>query len=293
MSLRAPAWLRRWVGQSSAMRQQPRPRRAFLFLQGPHGSFFPKLGQAIERAGHHVRRINFNGGDFATWPTGDNFRRREKAWPDYIARYLESWSITDLVLFGDSRPPHVIAIRAAKAAGVRVHVFEEGYVRPDWVTLERDGVNGHSTLPKSAAWYRAEAAGLPPVPTHPPIPSYKTARGWAAFFYYAEVVLQHWRFPFHNTHRDRNPVWEGISYLRRFQREETELARTAADLTRIVDQPYFLFPLQLNSDYQIRVHSRFGSIDAADPPGARQLRRARPGRRGAGHQAASARFRPS
>ena len=167
------------------------------------------------------------------------------------------------MLFGDSRPHHVAAIKVAKARGVRINVFEEGYVRPDWVTLERDGVNGHSTLPKDPGWYRAEAVGLAPVPSYPPIPSYKTARGWAAFFYYAEMVLQHWRFPFHVSHRDRNPVWEGITYLRRFRREAAEQDLCAADLARLEGRDYFLFPLQLNSDYQIRVHSPFRSMHAA------------------------------
>lgn len=245
------------------MKQQTRLKRSFLFLQGPHGSFFPKLGRALERAGHVVRRINLNGGDFATWPQGNGFRGREKNWPAFIEKYLQEHEITDLVLFGDSRPPHVVAIGAARSADVRVHVFEEGYIRPDWVTLERDGVNGHSRLPRDAAWYRGQADKQPPVPTFPPIPSYKTARGWAAFFYYAEVVLQHWRYPFHDSHRDRNPVWEGITYLRRFRREAEERARAEADLASVRGRPYFLFPLQLNSDYQIRVHSRFAGVGEA------------------------------
>ena len=43
---------------------------------------------------------------------------------------------------------------------------EEGYVRPDWVTFEAGGVNGHSTLPRDPQWYLETAASLPPVPTH-------------------------------------------------------------------------------------------------------------------------------
>ncbi|WP_458339329.1 capsular polysaccharide export protein, LipB/KpsS family, partial [Bordetella pertussis] len=36
-------------------------------------------------------------------------------------------------------------VALARASGVRVHVFEEGYFRPHWVTLERGGVNAHSS----------------------------------------------------------------------------------------------------------------------------------------------------
>lgn len=235
-------------------------RRSFLFLQGPHGSFFPRLGVALVANGHRVRRINFNGGDRATWPEGDSFRGFERSWPQHVERYMARHAITDLIVFGDARPAHSVAIVAAAASNIRVHVFEEGYIRPDWITLEREGVNGNSRLPRDPEWYVREARALPPVPDHSPIPSFSTGRGWAAFFYYAEVMLQHWRFPFHRTHRDRDPVWEGITYLRRFRKREEEAALIAKDILRIADRTFFLFPLQLNSDYQIRIHSPFGTM---------------------------------
>lgn len=237
--------------------------RCFLFLQGPHGSFFPRLGEVLAAEGCGVRRINLNGGDRATWPSGDCYRGRDHRWPAYLAGYLARHRITDLIVFGDSRPAHASAIAAARVASVRIHVFEEGYIRPDWITLERDGVNGHSRLPRDPEWYVREARSLPPVPRHPPVPSYATARGWAAFFYHAEIAIQHWRFPFHRSHRDRDPLWEGLMFLRRSRRRarDAELSRDA--LARIAGSPYFLFPLQLNSDYQIRIHSHFGTMHAA------------------------------
>lgn len=241
----------------------PRLRRTYLFLQGPHGSFFPKLGAALGAAGHRVRRINLNGGDQATWPAGRAYYGPIGRWPAFLTRYVAAEGVTDLVLFGDCRPPHAAAIQVARATGVRIHVFEEGYIRPDWVTLERDGVNGHSALPRDRAWYLAQARGLPRMAEHGPLPLYGTARGWAAFFYYAEVVLQHWRFPFGLSHRDRNPVWEGITFLRRFRGRAAEHQRTAADLARLAGRRYMLFPLQLTSDYQIRVHSPFRTMHEA------------------------------
>ena len=252
------------------------PDRCFLFLQGPHGSFFPRLGAALAAGGHRVRRINLNGGDRATWPAGDGFSGLDQHWPTHVARYMARHRVTDLIVFGDGRPVHAAAIAAAKAASVRTHVFEEGYIRPDWITLEREGVNGHSLLPRDPDWYRRVARDLPPVPTHAPIPSFATGRGWAAFFYYAEVVLQRWRFPFHRSHRDRDPVWEGITYLRRFRRRRREAARVAQEIERASGRPFFLFPLQLNSDYQIRVHSPFGTMHHAIDTVLRSFARAAP-----------------
>lgn len=237
--------------------------QTFLFLQGPHGVFFPRLGAALSSRGHKVLRINFNGGDRATWPGQIDYVGLESRWPGYIARFLQERQITDLVVYGDCRPKHAAAIKAAKAVGVRVQVFEEGYIRPDWVTLERDGVNGNSMLPRDPEWYIEQARNLPPVPSFAPIHSFQSTRGWGAFFYYAQFVLQYWRFPFHHSHRPSDPVAEGIEWLRRFQRRKQEYARTALAQRNLDGADYVLFPLQLDSDYQIRLHSSFAGMRPA------------------------------
>ena len=48
--------------------------------------------------------------------------------------------ITDLVLLGEQRPYHRPAIALARARGIAVAVTDFGYLRPDWVVLERDGM---------------------------------------------------------------------------------------------------------------------------------------------------------
>ena len=86
------------------------------------------------------------------------------AWPEVLERLIGERGVTDIVLFGDCRPLHRAAIGVARELHVQVHVFEEGYIRPDWVTLEVGGVNGHSTLPKDPEYYVEAARHLPPVP---------------------------------------------------------------------------------------------------------------------------------
>ncbi len=122
--------------------------RRILFLQGLPGSFFFRLGKALSERGCRVYRINFNGGDLWDWPArgAANYRGSARGWPAYLATFLRQHRITDIVLFGDCRPLHRMARGTAAGLGVPVHVFEEGYLRPDWVTLERGGVNGFSPL---------------------------------------------------------------------------------------------------------------------------------------------------
>ena len=38
-------------------------KQRFLFLQGPPGPFFDRLGASLRRHGHAVHRINLNAGD--------------------------------------------------------------------------------------------------------------------------------------------------------------------------------------------------------------------------------------
>ncbi len=123
--------------------------RVFLFLQGPHGPFFAVLARMLRRSGASVWRVGFNAGDRAFWPQKASyipFRETPETWPETFTQILSEKSVTDIVLYGDTRPIHASAVVAARLAGVRIHVFEEGYLRPYWVTYERDGSNGHSRL---------------------------------------------------------------------------------------------------------------------------------------------------
>jgi len=123
--------------------------RTFLFLQGPHGPFFHKLGKMLRATGSAVWRVGFNAGDRAFWFDPQSYlpyRGTVADWPDAFADIVAERRITDIVLYGDTRPVHAGAVAAAGRIGLRIHVFEEGYMRPYWVTYERGGSNGNSRL---------------------------------------------------------------------------------------------------------------------------------------------------
>ena len=118
----------------------PQKPRNFLFLQGPHGPFFGKLGRALEAKGHSVRKIGFNRGDRFFWPRTlpyTAYRGNAAGWAGMLEDIIKAEHITDIVLYGDARPLHAEAVKAAKAANLPLHCFEEGYLRPFWATYER------------------------------------------------------------------------------------------------------------------------------------------------------------
>src|SRR5438874_13650785 len=137
-------------------------RRSFLFLQGPISTFFDRLGRALIARGHRVHRINLHLGDRLFWRLpAANFRGRLDDWRQFIAAELDRHQITDLVLHGDRRPYHIIAAEEARARGIAVIATDLGYVRPDWITLEHDGMTTYSRFPRDPEAIRALALKFP------------------------------------------------------------------------------------------------------------------------------------
>ena len=246
----------------------PPGHRRILLLQGLMGPLFRRLGQGLRAAGHDVHKVNFNGGDRLYWrlPNGIDFRGTLDDWPKGLAKIIATRAITDVILFGDCRPHHILATQICREQGVAVHVFEEGYIRPDWVTLEREGVNGHSNLPRDPEWFRRTAALLPPVPEHRQVPSSFRRRALEGLLYNLADVATRWYYSGWHNHRPWPPLVEGKGWLRKLRQRklrDEQTARVLDLLHKPTMAPFYLFPLQLDSDAQIRLHSPFsGMVEA-------------------------------
>lgn len=238
--------------------------RSFLFLQGPPGPLFRRLGDALRERGHQVCRVNLGGGDRLDWPEGAiDYQGTFSEWPTFVDRLLREQSITDLLLFGDCRPYHVKAHGIAKLRGVRTFVLEEGYLRPDWMTLELDGVNARSSLRGSKEWFLAEAARLPEVPALPAIGASFKRRARDSYWYYHHVVTGLLRYPHYRSHRQGSIIMDGLGWTWRLLRQTSRESRAQRTWAAVRGRKVFLFPLQLSGDFQIRAHSPFADMQGA------------------------------
>ena len=241
--------------------------RHFLLLQGPHGPFFRQLGQMLAATGAAVWRVGFNGGDRAMWSDRSSytpFHGAAEAWPATCAALLADRGITDLVLYGDTRPVHAQAVALARARGICVHVFEEGYLRPYWITYERGGANGHSRLMQMpVAEMQAALATLdmdvPEAPSH--WGDMRQHIFWGAVYHWW-VMTGSRAYRGYRPHRDLTVRQEFALYARRilampFHRWERMLAQTRI---RQGGFPYHLVLLQLEHDASFRAHSPFATI---------------------------------
>ncbi|HRO13656.1 MAG TPA: capsule biosynthesis protein CapA, partial [Paracoccus sp. (in: a-proteobacteria)] len=185
----------------------PASARVFLMLQGPHGPFFDRLGRILRAAEARVWRVGFNAGDQFFWRDRDSFipyAGTPQDWPAALDRLIADKGVTDIVLYGDVRPIHAAARAAAARHGLVLHVFEEGYLRPYWITYERGGSNGHSRLMdiglakmRAALRERGDEIGRPPAHWG----DMRQHRFYGALYHFF-VLMANRRYPGFTPHRD-------------------------------------------------------------------------------------------
>ena len=246
--------------------------RSFLFLQGPQSPFFHTLGRAVEKAGCLVRKVNVCGGDDFLWPSQADtvcyrgWKATREAWPAFIAGLYERFGTTDIVLQGDWRPLHLDAVNLARTRGLRIWVFEEGYLRPNWVTLEEGGVNGTSSLPKTpeailALDRRFQEEGLA-VPRDSHAPAGRDVRFKQAARHHLGNTLRFFKYPWFKTHRPYIVGKELIGWFPRHFRKNRRMIDSKKTWREIVAEgtPFYFMPLQLDADSQIRRWSPFSGV---------------------------------
>ncbi len=237
--------------------------KSFLFLQGPHGPFFYDLSKAIAHSGAKVAKIGFNEGDRFFWRNRSTFVAFTKPyaqWVEFVEDYMAD-GVTDLVIYGDTRPLHKSAIEVAKRLGVRVHCFEEGYLRPYWCTYERDGVNGYSSLMDLSVEQMRD--GLRFVDNEqaeaPALWGDMRQHILLGAVYHWHILIRNNRFKNYETHRDSPVSHEFWLHFKRLITRPVYAYRRWKATQRIKRNGfvYHLSLLQLSHDASIRSHSRF------------------------------------
>lgn len=230
-----------------------------LFLQGPPSVFWRELCEGFEAQGVETRRVNFSFGDQVYWLRRGaiNYRGTLKAWPRYLAALLKREGITDILYYADRLPYHRLAARVARRLGVRCHAVEFGYLRPDWITLERDGMGRFSHFPNDPDRIRQIAAKVadPDLKNRYPHTFGQEATNEVIYNlvgYFGRVL-----FPFYRSDKYYDPLFDYLSWLPRMFRERHDLPEGYFDdkLKR-----NYLLALQLQSDYQIRANSPYRHI---------------------------------
>jgi capsular polysaccharide export protein len=249
--------------------RQTQGQRVFLFLQGPSSSLFSDIAMHLNRAGHSCLRVNLNAGDWLFWRRNGaiNYRGSFADWSSYIDNLLASRGVTDLILLGEERPYHRVAVDHAIARGIDVTVIEMGYLRPDWITLERDGMSSNSRFPNDPDKIRAAAQGVPDVSMQPIYTQSFVREALLDLAYNLPNVFMAPAFPGYRRHGIFHPLHEYAGWVAKLLRSRKHRADAVGMVETLCSgsRRFFVYPLQLETDYQLRSHSPYRSqMDAIE-----------------------------
>lgn len=227
-----------------------------LFLQGPPSTFWRQLAEEFETKGFATKHVSFSLGDqLYWWKRGSiNYRGTLKAWPRYLARLIKREGITDILYYADRLPYHRFAARVGRKLGVKCHAVEFGYLRPDWITLERDGMGRFSHFPNDPAAIHAIAAQVGEPDLHS---KYAHTFGQEATNEVVYNLLAYFGrplFPLYRSDKYYDPLFDYLSWLPRMFRPQKNLPKGFFDEPAPVN---YLIALQLQNDYQIRANSPY------------------------------------
>ncbi|WP_235597615.1 capsule biosynthesis protein [Campylobacter iguaniorum] len=230
------------------------------------GKFFNKLFTIFAQNGAKVYRIGFNAGDsfFAKDQNYYPYKGKPKHWRDFIEDFLISRNIDMIFLFGDCRFYHKHAISIAKNTGIDVYVFEEGYLRPGFITMEYFGVNSNSSMPKHREFYDNYTSRTLETFASQHTHSTYTRMAWWAFEYYVISDIFYFLYPHYIHHRNFTAFDEGINGIKNFFRKYINMLKERnleyMFENKITDKYYFV-AIQTHDDFQVRTHSKFRTIE--------------------------------
>lgn len=235
--------------------------RHILFVSGPFGPFCARLARRLRADGHRASRVVTNAGELYDWGlrSAIPFFKPLEQFRLWIARRLQDQGVTDLVIYGDSNPYCAMALEEAQELQINVHVLEQGYFRPHWVTLERNGVNGTSSLPRDPTIYRLLAQSCPAPVAPVPVGKIAPAAVRQAVLHYVALYLGKPIFPLYRAPYAFAPLKQALGHAERYLSGRFLRKATVARIRRILDVsgPIYLALLQRPGDSQLLRHSRF------------------------------------
>lgn len=209
-----------------------------------------------------MSKINLCFADSFFWAIAGatNYRGSLKDWPRFIDLFITSRKVTDLVLLGEQRKYHKEAIVVALGKGVRVTVTDFGYLRPDWLTLEQNGMSGNSSFPNDPMVIKQQAEGLSFPDLSLKYQDSDLVMGIGDLVSMYGNLLFWFLYPRYER-SDARPhpfFYSAGGLVRSFTKRHRQRVANAQFLSiRASGSPYFVYPLQLEHDFQLIAYASF------------------------------------
>ena len=239
-----------------------------LMLMGPLGTFFARLANHLETRGASVTKLSFPLHEFG-FPAHQRvaYGGPMADFKPFLRALILERGIRHLFMYGDFIDPHRLAIELVRELNaenslphpIEPWVFELGYVRPNYVSLELERVNARSNLNRPVEFYQA----LPPVEEipHPVLDAgMRWHKAWKT-----PTFIQHAFTPYriisgpHKLQPEPSYLLAQVAGLLRkhlYQFSERAIHQRLLDGT-----PYTLVPLQVSSDSQVSLGSDYAGME--------------------------------
>ena len=135
-----------------------------LLLMGPIGTFFSRLANHLEQRGVPVTKVCFPLHEFGfAAHQRVVFAEPMDTFQPFLRSLILERGIRHIFMYGDFIDPHRLAIELVQRMNAEKNpvppidawVFELGYIRPNYVSLELERVNSRSNLNKPVEFYKS------------------------------------------------------------------------------------------------------------------------------------------
>ena len=130
-----------------------------LFLVGPIGTFFARLANYLENNNIKTYKISFPLYEYGFPKSRLIYYSKDiNSFKESLKKIIITKEIKHIFMYGNVLIPHRQALDLVKELEgednkINTHIFELGYLRPNFVTLENKGINYESAFIKSKKFY--------------------------------------------------------------------------------------------------------------------------------------------
>ena len=175
-----------------------------------------------------------------------------------VYNYIRDNKLSHVILFGSDRPIHSIARKICEKCGIKVLCFEEGYFRPDYVTLDIGGNNASSPLagklPDIEEGLISEAALKEKYKITVSEKSFRNKCIYG-FLYYTCSELFSSNKQKNLFHKNLTLYKQLFQWISNFILYKIKCKKDTYLLSELIQKKYHLVALQLDSDMQSRFQS--------------------------------------
>ncbi|CAH7355158.1 Capsular polysaccharide export system protein KpsS [Vibrio chagasii] len=235
-------------------------------LQGPFSPLMSHISSFFTDLGHEVFRYSFCNGDFNLCRSDKTsevieFRGLPCEWEESFDSDHDLHGFQIVLGHGDCHFYNEVAFKVCKRKGTLIYVSEEGYFRPDYITLEQSGVNANSPMMncdfnKGVPYERLHTSPLRKVSAN------LIERGYHCVSFYLLNLIDRRRYPFYRHRRSAGAAKEVYSWIK----TACSSVRRKHQVSALIDTlcsskaSFYLVPLQVYCDSQIVRHSSYDDM---------------------------------